>query len=259
MATCIFCNSPDSLNTVMTITVDGDVKVSVSVCDADAEDATPKLAREAYTKRQRQIEEVMAQARALGLDLSAQQPTQSIMVMQSIKPAATAPVQTPVQADPTVADPFMNEDDGDVISTSLLMKPMRSVGGSASNGGVSSNVQAYASHSMDELGSGVLGGKAKVTVVEGRAGQPLQLPSVIRDGTGTTRLRVSRSLDDHGLQRRFKSMADSSRGDVGPDFRNGYEENTERECPICRGAGTAVNMGRPIACPKCSGVGFIVI
>jgi len=260
MSTCVFCGSADALNTEITVTLDDQTRVTVLVCDTDAEEATPKRCREAYVARQAQIDEVLAKARALGLDLAVQQPAgQRIAVVQQ----ATAPVLQPPPAahhepDPTVSPLLEEDEDGPVISTAHLLKPMKSVGGNVANGAVQASVPAYQSHALDELGTGVLGGKAKVTVVMGRGGQPLQLPSVIQDRTGTTRVRVVKPLDDAALQRRFKSMADQSRGDLGPDFRNGYEE-TERTCPVCRGKCSVQNAGRLVGCPKCGGLGVISV
>ena len=253
----------------MSVNLSNGTKIDALICDTCSEDATPKKVREACDTRQKQIDEVMAQAKALGLDLAAiSSPTQKIQVLsqaqqpQPLMPPRQQSVAQPVPVSPLPSgiSPLIDDEEGPVISTAAILKPLRSVGGNINDPRWgSSNVPVHQSHGLDELGSSVLSGKAKVTMVEGRDGMPLQLPSIIQDGTGTTRLRIRQQMDDGTLQRKFKNLGMESRWDRGADFRTSYETETERPCPICKGSGTVKNFGRMVSCPKCNGVGIIII
>jgi len=70
MSTCVYCGASENLNTTLQITLDGGERTTVVICDEHAEDATIKSARIAYTNRQKQIDEFLAQAKLLGLNIS---------------------------------------------------------------------------------------------------------------------------------------------------------------------------------------------
>lgn len=235
----------------MTITLDDGSKVKVHLCDEHAEDATVKTARIAYMKKQDAINAVLEQARALGLNIS--ESNGLVIAQEAPKPA---PQQTQVTNQPTKKSPVKNdlENDPDVISTERLDSHpgMLSVGGSAGN----TSVESFSSHRIDglkeKLEPSLRKGVAKMGVAEGRDGQPIMIPKVRRDGTGTTRLNIVKTSDNI-LQESFKRMAKDSIQDRVPDFaRSGYS-NTTRTCPICRGEGEVNGQ----QCPKCGGVGII--
>lgn len=270
--TCILCGSAADLNTVMGVALEdeGKTKIQVALCDACCEDCTPKKAREAYVRKQAQIDEVLAQARALGMDLSGM--TQGGLVLAQAPaqaPAAVAPQQGAVQHQvlPQGVSPVLEGDD--VVDTAMIDRGgMVSVGGQVAHasGAMQSSVPSHASHSFASLQSKLPAdlrqGQARMQMVEGRGGQPLAIPSLRIDKTGVTRIRVVKS-DDHQLQQRARRLVGESMPTEAwqrPSFRDGYRlEQTEHRCPICSGSGEIVNGGARQLCPKCQGAGMISV
>ena len=254
MDTCVVCRSGANLNTQMTITIDND-KIVVALCDEHAEDTTVKVAKEKYLERKKQIEELLIQAKALGLDISNMNNTSN---QTKLTPPPTNSNISPEEKETTqskakiINQSLQNtESDKDWISTDKYNNVQQA--GFTSVGG--QGAQSYSSYKVsgqqDTLDSELLEGKIKMDVVEGRGGQPLPIPSKRVDGTGTTTIRVVKSENDQSLQRRFKDMASQEHQ---PDFRHGYNDAT-RTCPICRGD-CSVN-GKD--CPKCKGSGLISV
>lgn len=259
---CVFCNSAENLNTQMTITLDNGGSAVVQICDEHAEDATVKLARKAYLDRQEQIDKVLAQAKALGLTISTT--TGGISIAQApakpkepiAPPRSVTTTATTIQAIKPISESVELEGP-DVVSTDVLTNSgMRSVGGNVSGNMVESHVSHSTSNLQDKLDPEMLRGKAKLTVLQGREGQNLVIPTKRVDKTGTTILNIVKTENDDKLQRRFKNMASDSMKDGGePDFaRSGYR-NTTRDCPICHGQ--CVINGQD--CPKCKGAGIISV
>lgn len=256
MPTCVFCDKSGDLNTEMTITLEGGSKVSVHLCDTHADDATPKTVREAYLARQTKIAEVLAQARALGLNVAEFKNDGGILV-------PTAQPRPPAMIPPPLPRTEFDLQGDDIVPTSVLdsSRGMLSVGGATDFGHVSS----HSSHSLSELKKALgsdLNGKAKLAVVEAREGMPIVIAETRVDGTGTTRMRISKKEDDSRLQVRFKKMADQSmRHNITPDFARAGYKNAQAECPVCRGACVVKQMVagvvREITCPKCAGLGSI--
>lgn len=253
--TCVFCSKTTTLNTSMTITLADGNKVSVDVCDEHAEEATIKSCREAYEAKQSQIEELLAKAKELGLNIS------QISSGLTIVKQPVSEVQNPtIQAiDKKPKTPTLDTTADDVVPTSKIdRRPIQSVGGTV--GGTS--VPSLASHATndlsDKLPAEVSEGYAKMAVMEGREGQPLVIPQKRVDGTGTTRIIIRKTEDDRTLQERFKRVAKESQSSydnaAGPDFRSGYQDTT-RDCPFCRGE-MEIN-GKE--CPKCKGTGLISV
>lgn len=276
MGVCVFCGTPDKLNTSMTITLDDGNKADVLICDEHAEDATVKTTKIAYQDKQKQIDAVLAQAKTLGLDISQASPGGKLFIAQQQsasgqQPTTQSTVRQPVvQAirDPTIVSaPLLeNDEDGIVVPVERLRREITSVGGNVQLQGISASVPSYRSHDLNaplkdrngnELNESLRRGSAKLTAVEGRAGHPLVIPTVVRDGTGTTVIKVAKIMDGHKMDRRFKDMADASRYDQGHDFRNSYEASSEHICPICRGECSTMHRGNRIVCPKCGGVGTV--
>jgi len=247
---CIFCDATTDLNTSLTITLEDGSKVAVRICDVHAEDATVKSAREAYLEKRKKIDELLAQARSLGLQLS-ESPSGLVVATQKPEPRVMQ-VQPTAEAAEALEGP-------NVVSTSKLDgRKFQSVGGTADGVAVSSHAPLDTSSLIDQLPEGALDGQAEMTVVEGRGGQPLAIPQRRIDKTGTTRISIKKSTDA-ALQDRFKKMAADTMGDRTPDFaRSGYQ-NTQRPCPLCKGA-CVVKQGRQeVPCPKCNGSGIISI
>lgn len=249
---CIFCDAVTNLNTSFTISVD-DNKVVVRICDAHAEEATVKSAREAYLEKRKAIDALLAQAKALGLQL-AEQPSGLVV--------ATKPQQQPQQHPQQLDESDLPIPEGDnIISTTKLDRAkFQSVGGVVSNGiQVQSHRTIDSSTLSDKLPDGALDGYAEMAVVEGRGGQPLAIPQRRVDKTGVTRITVSKSTDA-ALQERFKKMAGDTMGDRTPDFAKAGYQNTQKSCPMCKGACILKQgKGKEIMCPKCNGSGLISV
>jgi len=281
MQSCIYCGSSDNLNTQLTLSLESG-KVTVDICDEHAEDASVKTARAKYMEKQDQIIVFMEQAKALGIEIPAQNPSGLIIAQNTLtstpdpapapaasdnpEPASTTVVQQVVKKPPAVdpitegvtASPLIEKHEADegwvttAKADSAAAKGMQSVGGSTEMGQVSSHASHVVGGQQDVLSEEARRGKVKMVVAEGRLGTPIMVPSKRVDGTGTTRIRIKNSEDDNTLQRRFKDMANDSKSDQQPDFRNGYEDSSST-CPICRG--NCVINGKD--CPKCDGMGQI--
>lgn len=253
MSTCVYCGVSENLNTTLQITLDNGEKVTVAICDEHAEEATIKSARVAYTNKQKQIDDFLAQAKALGLNISINTGN-NLSVVQA--PVQQAPVQQAPQYAPQQvpqAQPILEGDD--VVSTDFIdNKMMRSVGG----GGVESFSSFQAGSSKDKLDPNLLRGRAKITMMEGREGIPIAIPERRVDGTGTTRIKISKRENDQNLQNRFKRMAEDSIRDRSPDFKSGYRDSM-KSCPLCHESGSIRNMNQDIVCPKCQGSGVISV
>ena len=252
MQQCIYCSTNKDLNTQLTITLDNGNRYTVDICDEHAEEASIKSAKAAYLAKQDKIQIILEQAKALGLNISE---TGAGLVIAEQKPTPT-PTPPPKPAHKTQ----IPETDDGFISTDMIdnrNRSMSSMGGNTQMGSVESHQSYDTSQARGALPDDALKGRVKMTVVEGREGQPLSLPQQRIDGTGTTRINVIKSETDQKLQERFKKMAQSSMGGQAPDFaRDGYR-NTTSTCPICRGDGV-VNMGKSSqTCPKCNGSGII--
>jgi hypothetical protein len=246
---CVFCNCSVNLNTEMTIKLDDGTKIEVQICDEHAEEATLKTVKIAYQNRQDKIKEVLAQAAALGLNVTE---GKGLFVAEQTKPS---PRKTEALAKPVERMSPIANDDPDLVSTEFVdSRPnMQSVGGVIND----SRVDSVSSHDMnnltDKLPPEVRKGVAKLSVVEGRGGQPTAIPSFRKDGTGTTTIRIVKTTDND-LQESFRNMASDSMADKAPNFARGGYADSIRDCPFCSGSGT-VKGSAP--CPKCAGSGYI--
>ena len=255
---CVYCGGSDNLNTTFTITIDEE-KIKVFICDEHAEDASVKTAKEAYLKKQKDIDSFLAQAKALGLNVTINNGSQLSVVTSNSAPAQQISQQRQVAPQqPMYNEPMM--EGTDVVNTEMLdSRKMKSIGGRTEYGMVNSYDSLDKDMLTEKLDPNFFRGKAKIGMAEGRGGQPLAIQEVRVDGTGTTRIQINKKEDDQKLQNRFKRMADDSRNDRTPDFaRNGYE-NTMRNCPLCRGEATIVHNNATTICPKCNGLGNISI
>ena len=257
---CVYCGSPDNLNTTFAILIDEE-KIKVFICDEHAEDASVKTAKEAYLKKQKEIDAFLAQAKALGLNITINSGSQ--LAVANVERQA-APVQDQPQAQPqplvrqVYNEPMM--EGSDVISTEMLdSRNMKSVGGRTDYGSVDSYSSLDKGSLTEKLDPSVFRGKAKMAMVEGRGGQPLAIQEHRVDGTGTTRIQIIKKENDGKLQDRFKRMANDSLHDKTPDFAKSGYDNTIRNCPLCRGESTIINGGLTMMCPKCSGSGTISV
>lgn len=249
--TCIFCDLSENLNTQMTITTEDGNKVMVKICDSHAEDATVRSAKEAYAVKRKKIDELMAQARALGLQISDSPSGLSIVTEQEVR--------RPQQKSAELDDLIDIRSENVVPTSKLAYRDFVTSGGNVSGQDISTHNSHDLGSVAGQLPNGALEGYAEMALVEGRSGQPLSIPQKRVDGTGMTRIVINKSENDSKLQDRFKKMASDSMADRTPDFaRQGYQ-NTTRQCPICRGSGFIKQKKIDQQCPKCSGTGILTI
>lgn len=243
MNSCIMCGSDQNLNTKLTIVIDNQ-NIIVALCDLHAEETTVKMAREKYQERLGKINELVEQAKRLGLDASSLlgKPTPQADRQPEHRQNNAAVSSAASENDESQEEGWISTDRYDTIDNR----------GFTSTGG--QGVQSYSSYRVagqeDVLDGNVRQGKVKMGIIEGREGSPVPVPVVRVDGTGTTKIRIIKT-DDQALQKRFKRMASSPEQ---PDFRHGYSDST-RTCPICHGD-CSIN-GKD--CPKCQGTGLISV
>ena len=231
----------------MTVILEDGKKHTVDICDIHAEDATVKSARDAFQSKKKQIDDLLAKARELGLDISQ---TSSGLAIATQRPRE----QTQPSEPQTAAGAVLNRNDDDVVPTSKLdsARGMASIGGQTDVGQVASFTSYDSGSLTDKLPEGARQGLARMTVVEGRAGQPLIIPKQRVDGTGTTHITVIKKETDQQLQSRFKRMSEASMRDDIPNFaRQGYQ-NTTTKCTFCKEGYIKTKNGMEL-CPKCGG------
>ncbi len=253
---CVYCNSPNDLNTELTINVDGE-KISVKICDQHSEEATVKSAKAAYEKKKIEIERFLEQAKSLGLDITINSGKSNLSVAKSA--AVVDNISEPVRAEVEVySDLDLGSDD--VIDTDLIdSRSMVSIGGSTDYGSVDSYKSFDRNALSDKLSPKLLKGKAKIAIAEGRGGKPLAIQEVRTDGTGTTRIKIDKKENDTRLQERFKKMANNSIDGRAPDFISKGYQDTMRTCPLCRGESHISDGSKTIPCPKCNGSGIFSV
>lgn len=247
---CVYCGVTNNLNTTFQITLDDGQKIQVSICDEHAEDATVKTAKEAYLLKQKQIEQFLEQAKALGLNISINNGNNLSVASALVKPVPLKPQQHN-NYDDIIDDPNAMIVDTDTLDQRSSM--VQTVG--AAEFGVVDSIRTNTL--SDKLDPNVLRGKAKITMAEGRQGIPIAIPEQRIDGTGTTRIAINNNMNDVKLQNAFKKMAESSMKDQGPDFaKSGYRNSTHR-CTFCHGECTIRDSRGTVMCPKCKGSGII--
>lgn len=231
MRICVYCGCHDNLNTELTITIDNK-KIMVLICDEHSENATVKSARDAYVVKRAEIDKVIQAARNLGLNISESDATSPHLRDQQVQPKKGTQ-QTQIQEEGLIPTHRLN-----------YLSSTKSVSGSLPGYG---SLESLQGHDLSKLlPSSVTNGVAKVDVLEGREGIPTPIPTMRRDGTGTTRISIHRTTDDM-LQNNFRKLASESMLDKG---NNGYVV-TDKICPMCNGDDGS--------CTKCGGTGIITI
>jgi hypothetical protein len=263
---CVICGSSENLNTSMTINVDGK-EATVKICDTDADTATPKIVKERYLDKKSEIDEIIAKAKQLGLEVNIPDDAGAIATFKELpsldkKPEQPEPATksvattTPKLSDPTKPglDPaFADAIDGSeaegVLSTQTVDGVSQRIrGASGGESGAESHMAYVPGSGQDKLDPTLLEGKVKMEAGQGRGGQPIAIPAIRVDHTGTTIVRVKQDIDDNILQRRFKEFAGSDSTSAGYNVHN---------CPICKGDGMIKQRGKIITCPKCDGTGLL--
>lgn len=260
MLQCVFCEKTETVNTEMSVALEDGTKVSVSICDEHAEDATPKKAREAYVAKQAKINEFLAQAKALGLDVTINKGGISTAEAKPKKAPAQRQVRQEIPEEPLEealdeTPEIITNDEGIVDATNFDRKvaTARSVAGNLSDLG---RVDGFASHNpsslSDKIDQKLLKGQVKVERVIARDGRPTEIQSRRQDGLGTLIVSVRNTMTDVELQRRTKAMAEGTKTGHHAGFKDGY---ALRRCNLCNGNCTVRSKGQTINCPKCGGAG----
>lgn len=265
MTQCVFCEAITTLNTQMTVSLEDGTKATAHICDAHAEDATPKTVRAAYVAKQQKAEALIAQLKAMGYAVNGLEQSKSGLVIPTMDKPKPATRAAPIILEAATADDLVGDD---VVSTDLLdsksSKGMLSSSQVGNMGGQQVQVAGHASHDLSSVARGlppeVRKGKAKLVVTEGREGQALVIPEKRVDGMGTTRIKITKKENDNSLQGRFKKMAaDSVHHDKCPNFARAGYQNTQSTCPICRGDCIIKQAGKEVSCPKCNGSGVVSV
>lgn len=246
---CVVCGSDVDLDTEMTITIDGE-KILVKICKTHADDITPKAAKAAYLERKLATDATMAafleQAAKLGM-VVVPQGKMSTMVTQPV----SQPVSQPVK--PVVSSELQGGRNEGVLSSSevdnILQNRVSGMSGSVDGTGVERHAAYNPNDLTDKLPDGARDGLVKMELTEGRQGTPMAIPAIRQDGLGTTRIKVTKSMSDADLQRRFKQLAAADHS-----FSQGYDLH---RCPMCKGDGQiSKSQTEVIVCPKCGGSGI---
>lgn len=243
---CIVCGVRENLNTELRIVVD-DKKIAIMVCDQHAEDMTPKMAKDAYVSRMAEIQDIIEKAEKLGLHIAMPSAKDNLVVV-------TAPQQKPAPRSNTPAVPVVELKGDNVLLAEVVnakLKAMPSIAGTAGSAPVEAHRVHDLSNIAQRLPEGATKGKVKMTMVEGRGGQPMAVPGIRCDQLGTTTIMVRQTITDAELQRIFKGQAQDTMGNMGHTYKDGY---TMHNCPLCRGACTLDGVN---PCQKCGGKGFI--
>ena len=147
--------------------------------------------------------------------------------------------------------------------TQQIIPHVRAVGGSVSGHGIAANVEGRTSlDPKAELGqiSEKMGTKLPVLkevrkqTVPGRGGVNMTIPSMIKDSSGTTTVKIVNTGGNEALQKRFRAIKDAGDMTQGTNPVSGY---TSIDCNLCRSSGRVKNKGVDQKCPKCGGRGVI--
>ena len=257
---CIVCGSTDNLETELTIKVD-DERIAVKVCDEHADDLTPKRAKELYEEKQHEIKKFIEQAKALGLEVSIPAAGNKIATAKSDETKRPEELKRDKSVQKRQYAPEIADSD-DVLPTDVVDNVMQNrvvgVSGSAGHKQVERH-EAYTPEAVLEskLPDGARQGKVKMGVAEGREGQLIAIPEVRQDGTGTTRIQITKGGTDRELQRRFKDHASTADADGCNVHSFGAAGYAVHPCTMCKGEGTIrKSKTEVIKCPRCGGSGM---
>lgn len=223
---CIFCDDIEKLETSMSVKVDN-INYQVSVCVEHEDDASPKLIRERLREVLQEIEDARDLLDRYGINMG----------LTTTSPTSTAPRQQAFRNEPAVS----------TKSPTGTQRPQPVPQPAPNKDGICGKCKMDPCECPPEVTS------KKMQKITAPSGQQHVIPETILDAEGgRTEVRIVNTGGDNALQRRFKNMADRTRGDKGPDFRNNYDV---KDCPVCEGSGiNKVNQGK---CPKCDGGGIL--
>ena len=262
---CVFSGAVGNLNTSMQVTMDNGDVITAWVSDEYADTATPSAVKKAVAKiinsqsdKQKEIDELISRAAALGLDVS--------MFKKTVAPSEVAPEPTSAPEIPkpapkpvvqnaiTPSNPKNRIIDGRVADTRRIdpnvQGSVSALGSSVGGGGREYEVKTTEKPSQD-LKEGEM---AEIGTVKGRGGMDIAIPVKRVGKTGETKVSVIDTGGDPALQKRFQELKRAGDRNEQFDFiHNGYQVKTV-SCGACRGTGKVMK-GRE--CPKCGGAGLI--
>lgn len=284
---CVFCDSTEDLNTVMTISID-DKDYKIAVGDSCEDEALPKKIKEALkikieADKKKQLDkdaklEALKEAAAeFGFELA---PVGSSKLMIPTK----LEVQTAPPKDLSNA-PVIEQNGGkfvvqkntrDAATPRTIPKGMGAAQAkvalevaqqNSASGFPSSEIGGateYQSHVLPESAQtrrGVVNFKPETITkinqtVPGRLGIPTVIPEKIIGADGSTEIKIVKSGGDNLIQRRMKALNQARMGAEGAGMPASAQPHDRiHNCMSCNGSGDV--KGR--VCIRCQGAGFIGI
>jgi hypothetical protein len=260
---CIQCATDKDLNTTLTVKLEDGTTVQVNVCDEHAEDMTIKQARVLYAEKQEELQKIIEMAEAAGLKVEI--PTASGLVVAQQDPAKVEKPKAPVpmkMADNPPEESAVKSPDTVLLNGRDAREKLGAAKSMSTALPQAGTMEQKQSHDVRTLEDKVDLGQEKIQLglAEGRSGQAVPIPQIIKDEGGTTIIRVRQTVSDHDLQKNFKDLAESNdgSGNNAHSFHSaGYTMNA---CGFCSGSGFVTNVvnktKQQSACPRCEGSGM---
>ncbi|MEM3000674.1 MAG: hypothetical protein QXP41_00580 [Candidatus Nitrosocaldus sp.] len=259
---------------------------TVWVCQDHEEHASPKRIRELIEKRESDIAEFEAKARALGYTLTPvaggiitafktdtstdninkssdvstiqQQQLQDDNKTQQSEPKYNQQSQPQSQQQPQQQPQQKNLDPRYRMATRKV-RDIEAPTSAVDPAGRSITLERHQSYNATEVilkdGTRIDAPKERVEeaqIVPGRGGVPISIPKKVVGDAGVTDIMIVDTGGDRVIQNIFRDIARNSVNNYGPDFRSGY---IVRDCTLC--SGTGISRISKDACPKCKGAGTI--
>lgn len=221
---CLVCNASSSLDTT-TVKVDGK-PYAVAVCANCNDDASPKVLREAFSKKMEKFNILIKNAKELGVELTLESligAGNSLVVPTVAQPAVTT--QAPVAKQP--AQPSapkataLRDDKGNVLPATTYLVQKQKIDAPMARRNKSEGVEPLKT----------------------------EIPSKIVSNSGTLHVTI-RNMSSKEFDERFKAQAHRSTAT--------NEDVTKlTPCHVCAGEGWVKqqNNKQPILCKACDGVG----
>ena len=269
MNNCIFCNAANNLVASMHVKTKI-ASYTIWVCQDHEEHASPKKIREIIEKREADIAEFEAKARSLGYTLTpiaggivaaaknnvqANDDSGSMGVHDASQPQPQP--QTQHNTDSRSGQQQTMKLDPRQRMATRKIRDIEAPTNAIDPAGRNVTLEKHESYNTTEValkdGTKVNAPKEKVEeaqVVSGRGGVPISIPRKVVGDAGVTDIIIVDTGGDRTLQNRFKSIANDSINNYGPDFKSGY---AVRDCTLCGGAGIS-RISKDV-CPKCKGAG----
>lgn len=274
---CVFCDSTDDLNTVMTMSVeDKDYKVAIG--DSCEDDALPKKIKEAlkvkieeHQKKQddkkSRLEKLREEAKELGFELV---PIGSKIAVP-VKTVSAAPPRDLAGA-PTIeqnGSKFVVQRNTRNVSSDkgMSQEQARTALEVAQQRGVNSfpsteagQASEHGSHLLPESVQTKNGGTfrpeniSKVNqTVPGRCGIPTTIPEKLISTGGETEIKIINTGGDNLIQRRMRALNEAAMRSEGSGMPSAMNADRMNACPSCDGVGKVKNK----LCIRCRGIGFM--